>query len=251
MSETLENSAGAIRFADLSDEPDPRVLPWLDRPGIRSNRLNPDQLAWYQDGVVIKRRFIPDIIADAYIARREQLDEPGGWLVPTPYLQVDELRELALYPPLMRLMADLIGEPMLLHLALTGWISTERNWHQDDYLNPGFVNSWYCAVWIALGRIESDCGPFEYVPGSHRWPLLRGDKVKAFLTEEERNRRNTPSASSCLRSRPRSRREIRRQRRSSPKKATSCSGTAASCIADPLPSCPAKNGGRSSPTTPA
>jgi ectoine hydroxylase-related dioxygenase (phytanoyl-CoA dioxygenase family) len=104
-------------------------------------------------------------------------------------MQVPELRAVGLYPPLMRMLEHLIGEPMLLHLALSGWVSTERNWHQDDYLNPPFVNSWYAAVWIALDRIDPASGPFEYVPGSHRWPLLRGENVRRFLTDEERERK--------------------------------------------------------------
>src|SRR5438552_11002670 len=83
-------------------------------------------------------------------------------------------------------MESLIGEPMMLHLALTGWVSTERTWHQDDYLNPAHVAGWYAAVWMALDdNIHSDSGPFEYLPGSHRWPTLRRDKVISFLTEEE------------------------------------------------------------------
>src|ERR1700722_5215424 len=51
---------------------------------------------------------------------------------------------------------------MLLHLALTGW--------------------------VALVRVVRVPGPFEYIPGSHRWPLLRGEKVRSFLTKEERTR---------------------------------------------------------------
>jgi hypothetical protein len=81
---------------------------------------------------------------------------------------------------------------MGLHLNLTGWVSTERNWHQDDYLNPPYVNSWYSAVWVALDDIHPDCGPFEYVPGSHKWPLLRSNKVRLFLTPEERSDANWP-----------------------------------------------------------
>jgi ectoine hydroxylase-related dioxygenase (phytanoyl-CoA dioxygenase family) len=38
---------------------------------------------------------------------------------------------------------------------------------------------------MALDDIDPASGPFEYVPGSHRWPLLRGEKVRSFLTEEE------------------------------------------------------------------
>jgi len=107
-------------------------------------------------------------------------------------MHVAELRDVSLYPPLMNLMESLIGEEMGLHLNLTGWVSTERNWHQDDYLNPPYINSWYAAVWIALDDIHEDSGPFEFVPGSHRWPLMRSHKVRMFLTPEERDHDNWP-----------------------------------------------------------
>lgn len=190
MSLALDTAGSPIRFADLSEHPDPATLPWLDRPDVDESTLTPAQLSWRRDGVVLLKAFLPDWIVDPYIARRAALNEPGGWLSPVPYLHVPELRALSLYPPLMAAMAGLIGEEMLLHLNLTSWISTERDWHQDDYLNPPFVNSWYCAAWMALDTIDPDSGPFEYVPGSHRWPLMRGEKVRHFLTEEERNQRD-------------------------------------------------------------
>jgi hypothetical protein len=169
--------------------PPPFLLPPLDRPDLDAAALTPEQGAWRRDGVVILRNFLPDTLTDRYIARRAALNAAGGWASPVPYLQVPELRNLALHPPLMAMLEHLLGEKMLLHLALTGWISTERNWHQDDYLNPPFVNSWYAAVWIALDHIDPASGPFEYVPGSHRWPVMRGEKVRACLTEEELSRR--------------------------------------------------------------
>ncbi len=46
---------------------------------------------------------------------------------------------------------------------------------------------------MALDDIGPECGPFEYVPGSHRWPLLRLERVKAFLTPEELERREPGS----------------------------------------------------------
>jgi ectoine hydroxylase-related dioxygenase (phytanoyl-CoA dioxygenase family) len=100
-------------------------------------------------------------------------------------MHIKEIRDLCLYKPLSDTLASLIGDKMGLHLNLTGWVSTERNWHQDDYLNPDFINSWYCAVWIALDTIHPDCGPFQYVPGSHRWPLTRMQRVHAYLQPEE------------------------------------------------------------------
>lgn len=186
----------AIRFADLSEMPDPTVIPVVDRPDIDEAALTPEQGAWRRDGVLILRGFIPDDVLDPYIARRAALGSESpenfrpGWRSPTPYEHVPELRALCLYPPLMRMMEHLIGEPMMLHLNLTGWVSTERDWHQDDYLNPPYVNSWYTAVWIALDHIDPNAGPFEYAPGSQRWPLLRQKKVLACMSPEDRDARD-------------------------------------------------------------
>ncbi len=189
----VSSTAAGISFADLSEELDPALLPPLDRPGVDDARLTPEQRSWRRDGVLVLERFLPTPLVDAYITRRMQHPDPAGWSLPTPYLHLPELRALALYPPLMAMMKSLIGEPMLLHLALTGWRSTQRAWHQDDYLNPPFVANWYAAAWMALDGITPECGPFEYLPGSHRWPLLRLEKVKSFLTPQELARREPVS----------------------------------------------------------
>ncbi|MCB8879289.1 phytanoyl-CoA dioxygenase family protein [Acidisoma cellulosilytica] len=177
-----------VSFDELAEYMDPAQLPPLDRPGVDLPSLTPEQRSWWQDGAVELKGFLPDDLVDAYVAERSKLDHLG-WLQPTPYLHVPSLRDLAMYPPLMAVMESLISEPLMLHLALTGWISTARAWHQDDYLNPPHVASWYTAVWIALDDIHPDSGPFEYLPGSHRWPLLRRDVVMTHLTDEELQRK--------------------------------------------------------------
>jgi len=184
-------SAG-IRFIDFTAVPDESRLPPLDRADVDESRLTPEQLSWRRDGVLLLEGFLPEDLVDAYVARRGALENPAGWLSPSPYQHVPEMLALALYPKLMEIQKHLLGEDMLLHLALTGWISTERNWHQDDYLNPDFVTTWYTAVWMALDTIDPDCGPFEYIPGSHRWPLMSGEKVRQLMSQEERDRREGP-----------------------------------------------------------
>lgn len=177
-----------ISFADLCDTPADELLPFLDRQMVDEAALSPLQKSWRREGVVCLRNFVPDAITEPYINRRAAYHNVRGWRIPTPYMHIPEMRELALFPPLMAVMRELIGEEMMLHLALTSWRSTGRAWHQDDYLNPDFVNCWYAAVWFALGDVHPDCGPFEYVEGSHRWPLLRQEKVRQFLTEDEKTR---------------------------------------------------------------
>jgi hypothetical protein len=179
-----------VSFSDFSEFPADELLPWLDRRDVDEAALTPHQAAWRRDGVLILPGFIPDDVTGPYIERRAANKNPAGWLTPTSYMHILELRDLGLYPPLMAEMKALFGADMSLQMCLTGWISSERNWHQDDYLNPDFLNTWYAAVWVALDDIHPDSGPFEYVPGSHHWPLMRGALVKQLLPEDERGRRS-------------------------------------------------------------
>jgi len=175
-----------ITFADMSEMPEQDGLPPLDR--LYGHPATPAQRQWRYDGVVVLRDFFDAPLVDAYSAVRGQVPEPHfekGWPCSTAYEHIPEMRALCLHNNLMPYLQHLIGEPMLLHLVLPDWTSTERNWHQDDYLNPPAVNSWYAAVWIALDDIDADAGLFEYIPGSHRWPLMRREKVLAHLTPEE------------------------------------------------------------------
>lgn len=83
---------------------------------------------------------------------------------------------------------------MGLHLALKGWILTERTWHADGYLNPEFVGEEYAAVSMALDDISPEAG-LEFIHGSHRWalPHLTRADVWKQLGEDERLRDNRPS----------------------------------------------------------
>jgi hypothetical protein len=195
-----------ITVADLSEAIPDKLRPPLDRteapatmPAAQQPRtlwnvlsravrakaptaLTPDQHFWRENGYLIKNRFMPNHLIDAYCRAYEK---GGPWMYPTPYLDVPEMRDVCLYSPLRALLEQLIGEPMGLNLNLTGWFTSERNWHQDDYLNPPFVNGWYVAVWIALDDINPEVGPLEFVPGSHKWPVLRREKVLAYAEPDE------------------------------------------------------------------
>jgi hypothetical protein len=170
-------------------------LPLLDQHGIDESKLTADQLSWRRNGFLIKEGFIPDKLIKAYSKVRERVQNPKGWGCPVPYMHHPEIRDICLYAPLLDLMKSLIGEDMGLHLNLTGWVTTGRHWHQDDYLNPPYVNSWYCAAWIALDDIHPDCGPFELVVGSNWWPLTRSHKVKMWMDPRDRDRTDWPNVS--------------------------------------------------------
>lgn len=149
--------------------------------------LNDDQWFWRRNGYLVKNNFIPHELIDAYCKRwlsDNDITTGRGYQTPIPYMWVPEIRDLCLYKPLMQTLSNLIGYQMGLHLNLTDWISTERNWHQDDYLNPDFINGHYVAVWFALDDISENAGPFEFIPSSHKWPTIRGSKVVDYLREQ-------------------------------------------------------------------
>ncbi len=145
---------------------------------------------WNDDGVVILPSFIDELLIDGYVrewkshhgyrGNHEGLidaDTPRGWPDATPYMRHRALRALCCDERLARTLDNLLGEPAGVHLNLTGWLSTERDWHQDSYLNPPHVGDFYAAVWFALDDIDPDSGPFQYVPGSHRWPQVTRERI--------------------------------------------------------------------------
>ncbi len=183
---------------DLCEEMPDASLPLLDRRELDESDLDEHQRFWRENGYLILERFIPDTLIDPYCRVREKLDRPGGYPSVNPYLQVPEIKDLCLHGPLMDVLERLIGEPMGMHLNLTGWVSTERDWHQDDYLNPPSVNNHYLAVWFALDEISPEAGPFEYIPGSHRWFALRRDRVLRFVEPEDRTQDWTKTSESFV-----------------------------------------------------
>lgn len=150
--------------------------------GPNDNKETPNE-SWNRDGILHLKDFMPHGLIDAYVSERTALlggteKWRPGWNGPTPYLFVDSMRELALFRPLTNVIQGLIhGNEPGLHLCLTGFQSTERAWHQDRYLNPETVGENYIAAWIALDDISPLAGPFQYVPGSHRWPVIEREKV--------------------------------------------------------------------------
>lgn len=185
-----------VTFESLCEEIPDEQKAWLDheritfRESLLDKALLQRQCDWAQGGYLILKDFIPRKLIDAYVARYEAdngKDSPIGYKTGTPYMQVDEIKDLSLYAPLMEILNGLIGEPMGMSLNLCNWISTERNWHQDDYLNPPEVNGHYLACWFALDDVHPDSGVFEFVPGSHKWPVMRGEKVRELLEPHERN----------------------------------------------------------------
>jgi len=149
----------------------------------------PSPADWNENGYLIKKKLMPEDLMIAYedCWLRENSQRLDGWPYCTPYREHQEILEILSFLGLHETMEQLIGEPSGVHLNLTGWVSTTRNWHQDTYLNPPGVGDYYCAVWIALDTIHPDSGPFQFVPGSHMWRTVTRQKILTRLPKEKRN----------------------------------------------------------------
>lgn len=151
----------------------------------------PDLQKWVREGVLHMPGLLTETQINNYAHLRRQVGITG-WNS-TPYLHYREIRDICLDKRLCDQMRRLTGDTMGLHLNLTGWISSERDWHCDNYLNLEGVDDWYCAVWFALEDIDPRSGPFQYVPGSHRWPVLIRQRIFDNLTDVEQNDPDWPS----------------------------------------------------------
>jgi hypothetical protein len=183
-----------ITLDDLSEPaPDPSPADWSDDGVVPLDRIVPgDLIAAYQDEWMVANgwRGLKPAFAEggdgAWSLKGDadrlfvvDAERPGGWPDTCPYVYNPALLDLLMNGDLAAALEATVGEPMGLHLTLTGWTSTQRNWHQDGYLNPDHVGDAYAAVWIALGDIEPDAGPFQFIPGSHRWHRLTNSRVAA------------------------------------------------------------------------
>jgi hypothetical protein len=164
---------------------------------------DPGPADWNDAGVLVLEGLIDDDLIGAYsrawvdangpveLDRADFFDNvrflsaerPGGWPDCTPYMRHPEILDLA--APIAPHLEQLIGEPAGMHLNLTGWVTTTRDWHQDSYLNEPEVGDHYAAVWVALGDIHPDTGPFQYVSGSHRWPQVTRDLIGRHVNLED------------------------------------------------------------------
>ena len=166
-------------------------LPWLDRK-ITFRPTDETAKFWQRNGFFIAENLIEHELINEYCSdwiqhNRISHSRPGGYPGPCPHMHVDSLLRIATHEKLRKVINYLIGEEMGVHLCLTGWRSTERNWHQDGYLNPDENRDHYIAVWITLDDINANSGPFEYIPGTHKLPRITRENTINKLEPHERD----------------------------------------------------------------
>jgi len=141
-------------------------------------QLNDQQRYYAANGYLILRDFIPADLIDEYLKLREKamIGNEGFPKNTVPHADHQSIRDIACYKPLLDVIESLHSMRMGLIFSLTQFTSTQRGWHQDSYLDDDFATP-RCASWIALGDVNADCGPFEYISGSHKWNALSNQKI--------------------------------------------------------------------------
>lgn len=179
---TFEPTKVKPDFEDLTVDYPVLSVPYLDQPGIATKHLAPHQQFWADNGFLVIEGMIDPADCDEYIELRHKLSL-GRKSFPhfVPYLQYDVIKRMFCSERLHTLLSDLVGEELGLHFNLTPFVSTERGWHQDEYLNPPDTYGRYAAVWIAVDDVPEDSGPFEFIRGSHKLPTVSKDKVMPYL----------------------------------------------------------------------
>jgi len=196
---TLDERLKNVTYSDLvENQPEDSKTP--------VEKMNLDSLSYKQwhfvtKGYVVYKMLIPDEMCDEYVEYRSRLTKDhskkdnfyGGWSYPTPFMNHQPLRSIALCSQMDGALEHIMGQKMALNLALTGFVSTQRNWHSDNYLNPEGLWSNYVAAWIALEDITEDSGPFEFVKGSHKWPVLTRRQLFKYLSPQEQTGAHWPT----------------------------------------------------------
>jgi len=172
---------------DMSEIIPDALLPKYLRLNLHENdrlHMTTYQRQWHEDGVLIIPGFLDDTIINDYMALRERLHLGSNpFPLDTGVAEHKEVANILASAKLGKVLIEIMGEELMLTFMLSGFSSSERGWHQDNYLNPEELNAHYAATWFALQDVDAKEGPFEFVPGSHKWPCLQRKKTTQFLDQ--------------------------------------------------------------------
>lgn len=141
---------------------------------------------WIERGYVVARGIhsAADVKAHREIVRRvraaldESKDEHGyGERIGQLHQMDPDLMRLAGDKRILRFLEWAFGERPVLFGSLNFERGTQQEAHIDAiffYTEPVYAMA---GLWVALEDVHPDAGPLFYLPGSHRWPFIRGEHL--------------------------------------------------------------------------
>jgi len=159
------------------------------------------------NGFCIARGLINQNRIDAYTSHHDsasaswmhplEIRKQSGWDFPTDIHKRDRvLWDFIMQEKLEEIISTLLiaREKMLVHelrrvvphLSLVYWIAKGQGWHLDEISESMFgiesppFELKQIGVWVALGEINEESGPFGFVPGSHKYDYRSDEKFHEF-----------------------------------------------------------------------
>jgi ectoine hydroxylase-related dioxygenase (phytanoyl-CoA dioxygenase family) len=140
------------------------------------------------NGYVVIEKAIQDNLLDKYedlwmtnvSQKRDQRGNLEGWGDKHDvYLDHPEIMDILCHDSIAQTFIDL-NKAVALHSNVTYFNSTEQGWHQDAAFVTLEASDNYQGAWVALEDVSIDAGPFEVIPGSHKWEL---DLSEIYINE--------------------------------------------------------------------
>lgn len=141
-----------------------------------------------KNGYVILKKAIPDELIEKYekvwlkhvADRRDERGNLEGWGHDFDvYLDHPEIMDILCHDSIAKTFVD-VNKAVALHKNVTYFVSTEQGWHQDAAFSYREAGDNYQGAWVALEDVSPEAGPFEFIPGSHKWDC---NLDELYLTE--------------------------------------------------------------------
>lgn len=146
----------------------------------------PARESWQKHGYALLPQVVPHSLIDTIneeVARfrktcGEAKDEFGfGQRIGLFHVKSESSMRAALSAPLRAFLAWAFQDEPLLYGSLTFEAGTEQSAHIDAIFFFTQPQHAMAGCWIALDDVHPDAGPLFYYPGTHLWPLDRGEDV--------------------------------------------------------------------------
>lgn len=168
-------------------------FPWVESPFFEWHLSNMDisssreELArsYRRDGYLALPFDLPDFEQTAQRIVRNLAPRYGGERrLQDAWTFDDDVRRIAVHEPILDVLRFLYGREPIPFQTLNFPIGTEQPLHCDAAHFNSVPERFMCGVWVALEDVDSDNGPLEYVPGSHRLPCYHYSELGVVGSED-------------------------------------------------------------------
>jgi hypothetical protein len=85
----------------------------------------------------------------------------------------EDVRAIAANEQVRQLLSRLYGRQAFPFQTLNFPVGTQQHLHSDSIHFSCMPERFMCGVWLAMEDVDPAAGPLTYLPGSHKWPILK------------------------------------------------------------------------------